>query len=83
MLSNHDIYIRSFSATAASTVSLPQYPYGGREVVVKDGSGGAATWNQICNTTDGTTIDGSASVPITTNYGYKKFRFNGTEWNSI
>lgn len=83
MLAKDDAWIRKFAATAATAVILPQYPMKGREVVIKDGQGDAATWVVVISTGDGTTIDGAASINITTNYGYMRFVFNGTQWNRI
>lgn len=78
-----DIFINNKTTGAATTVSLPPNPMIGSEKTIKDGKGDAATNILTVNTTDGFSIDGAASINITTNYGYMKFRFNGTQWNRI
>lgn len=83
MKGNEDIYIRQYAATNANTVTLPQYPMMGREVVIKDGQGNAATYAISINTSDGSAIDGSATSSVGTNYGAKRLRFNGAQWNVI
>ena len=83
MTSSIDVFINNKSTGAATVVHLPYYPMVGAEKTIKDGKGDAATNNLIVGTGDGTTIDGAASTTITTNYGYMKFRFNGTQWNRI
>lgn len=83
MTAEDDVWIRGFTATAATAVQLPQYPMAGREVVVKDGTGGATTWVIVIGTADGALIDGAASLNISTNYGFARLRFNGTQWNRI
>jgi hypothetical protein len=78
-----DVWIRGYTASAATAVILPAYPMQGREVVIKDGKGDAATWVIVVSTSDGTTIDGASSVNISTNYGFGRFRFNGANWNRV
>lgn len=66
----------------ATTVNLPATPATGRVLVVKDGKGDAAT-NNITLTPAAGTIDGGASVVITSNYGSVAVVYNGTQWNVI
>lgn len=67
----------------ATTITLPAFPVFGKELIVKDGRGDAATNPIVCTTSEGTLIDASASSNITVNYGYRRFRFNGSQWNVI
>lgn len=83
MLSSTDIFICNKTTGATTVVHLPYYPMVGAEKTIKDGKGDAAANTLIVGTGDGSTIDGAASINITTNYGYMKFRFNGTQWNRI
>lgn len=70
-------------ASEATTVSLPRFPAYAREVLVKDGRGDAATMTIVCTTSEGTLIDGAATSNIGTNYGFRRFRFNGSQWNVV
>ncbi len=67
----------------AVTLNLFPSPLEGREVTVKDGAGNAGTYNITIQTTDSTTIDGSSTNVISSNYGHVKFVFNGTQWNVV
>jgi hypothetical protein len=67
----------------ATIVYLPLYPVMGRESLIIDGRGDSASNNITIATNDGTTINGSSTATINTNYGFKKFRFNGSYWNII
>lgn len=66
----------------ATTVNLPGSPATGRVLIVKDGKGDAAA-NNITLTPAAGTIDGGASVVITSNYGSVAVVYNGTQWNVI
>lgn len=67
---------------AATAVTLPSNPLLGQCVIVKDGSGDAAT-NNITLTPASGTIDGAATYVISANYGYVTLEYNGTEWGAI
>lgn len=70
------------NVASAFTVNLPNAtaPF---TVVVKDGSGAAAT-NNITITPDGTDlIDGAANYVINTNYGSVTLVYSGTDWYII
>lgn len=83
MTGQEENFIAKKTVGAATTVNLPLYPPMGRVCTIKDGKGDGAANNLTTGTADGTTIDGSATSVITTNYGFRQFRFNGTEWNRI
>lgn len=65
---NLDYYI-GVSCGVVCTVTLPDLPEAGREVVVKDESGRAGDWNRriIVVGADGDTIDNKVSATINTN----------------
>lgn len=83
MTASQEIYIRAYGATAPNACALPLSPSLGQEAVVKDGTGSAAAQPITVQTSDSTTIDGAATMVISANYGYMRFRFNGTQWNRI
>lgn len=66
------------SLSAGRTVTLPA-PVAGREILVMDESGQAGTYNITIDTASGD-INGGSSVSITTNYGFKRIRSNGSAW---
>lgn len=76
------IVIVNKASGQATTVNLPGSPATGRVIVVKDGKGDAAS-NNITITPAAGTIDGGASVVITSNYGSVAVVYNGTEWSVI
>src|SRR3990167_352486 len=79
----YDAYIAYTSLTAGRQVTLPVTNLqAGHEVIVKDESGAAGTYNITMVPTSGT-IDGAASVAISTNYGFNRFRWNGTTWFTV
>lgn len=67
---------------AATTVTYPASPSTGRMLIVKDGKGDGAA-NNITLDGNGKTIDGAATVAITTNYGVARHIYNGTQWNVV
>ena len=83
MQANDAVVVVKKTAAEATVVQLPANPVKGRNCTIKDGKGDAATNQTIIGTPDGKTIDGAASINITTNYGYMTFRFNGTQWNRV
>lgn len=66
---------------AASAVALPAGA-AGREFVIKDGKGDAAS-NNITITPAAGTIDGAATLVISANYGSATLLYTGTEWAAI
>lgn len=79
----YDAYIAYTSLSAGRQVTLPVTNIqAGHEVIVKDESGAAGTYNITVVPSSGT-IDGAASVVINTNYGSKRFRWNGTTWFTV
>lgn len=55
----------------------------GREIVVKDSGGSAATNNVTVATEASETIDGAATSVISTNYGSNKLVSDGTNWFTV
>lgn len=79
---NDYIVVINKASGEATTVNLPGSPATGRVLIVKDGKGDAAA-NNITLTPAAGTIDGGASVVITSNYGSVAIVYNGTQWNVI
>ena len=81
--SNLDYYIGVSSGTA-STITLPEGPAYGREVIVKDQSGEAHNPNHHITVVgaDSALIDNQASTVIDTDYGSKHFIYN-SGWRII
>ena len=72
-------YFLCVDVAGPATIRLPTSVVG-KVYVVKDCDGDAAI-NPITITAIGSTIDGSASAIINTNYGSLSFVFNGSEWS--
>ncbi|HSE61406.1 MAG TPA: glycosyl hydrolase family 28-related protein [Candidatus Saccharimonadales bacterium] len=69
--------------SAARTVTLPAASsMPGQELVVKDESGSCSGVNTITTTPSSGTIDGAASLAISTAYGVLRIYSNGTQWFS-
>ena len=67
-----------------SVVMLPQASLSeGRDVVVKDFTGGAAAQNITTQCVDSALIDGSATDTIATNRAARKYHCNGTSWEIL
>lgn len=81
--SSDSVVLMNKATGGTSATALPVYPIFGREVIVKDNKGDAGTNAVTVTTNDGSTIDGAASSVISTNYGSKRFRYNGNAWNVI
>jgi len=76
-------YIIAYTAlTAVRTVALPAVATAGngREYVIKDESGDAATHNIIINPSGAETIDGNATFLIDGDYGSATIYCNGSAW---
>jgi hypothetical protein len=74
-------YMLAVDVGAPASIVLPIAPIG-TVFVVKDIDGDAAT-NPITVAGLGSTIDGSPTATINTNYGSLTFIFNGTEWSIV
>jgi hypothetical protein len=69
------------SLTAARTVSLPDATTcKGKEIIIKDSAGAAATYNVTLDGNGSQTIDGSATYAINSNYGSVRIKSNGAGW---
>lgn len=79
VITNEDVLIVNKTSGAATAVTLPATPATGQVVTVKDGKGDAAT-NAITISPAAGTIDGAATVVLSTNYGSVTLVYNGTEW---
>jgi hypothetical protein len=74
--------VLSIGAIAAPfTVNLPAAPTSGDTYTVKDALGNAGAFN-ITISGNGSNIDGSATIVISTNYTEAMFVYNGTSWIS-
>jgi hypothetical protein len=78
----HNRIISNPTVAGAVTITLPLAPVTGREIVIKDGKGDAAT-NNITISGNGKTIDGNANFVINNNYDSVTIIYNGTQWNII
>lgn len=76
-----DYYLACDTSGGAITIQLPNAPDTGRQFVVKDHVGSAAT-NAITVTTAGgiVTIDGATTFTMNSNYQSNMFLFNGTSY---
>jgi hypothetical protein len=74
-------YMLAVDVGTPASIVLPISPIG-TVFVVKDIDGDAAT-NPITVAGLGSTIDGSPTATINTNYGSLTFIFNGTEWSIV
>lgn len=74
------VVVMNKTVAAATTVNLPGSPSTGRTIIVKDGKGDAAANNVTVIPATGT-IDGAATIVISTNYGSVAFIYNGSQWN--
>ena len=77
-----DDEVIDISDTAGGTETLPASAnlVMGQRIHIQDSGGNAGT-NAITIAADGSdTINGGASVQITTNYGSRTCRWNGSEW---
>lgn len=77
------IILVNATANANSAIALPVYPIQSREIVVKDSKGNAGAFSTTVTTNDGSLIDGASTNVISTNYGFRRYRFNGASWNVI
>lgn len=82
-MGNQGVCVVKKASGAATQVTLPARAKRGDFAFVKDGKGDAGANNITVvpdGTTNNTTIDGGASVTISSNYGAKIFMHNGSEW---
>lgn len=84
---NLDTLYDSIGVTATGaekTLPLPTVAPAGKEIVVVDEGGDAATFNVVVTIASaGTFIDGTSSKKITTNYGVARFRYTGAKWQQV
>jgi hypothetical protein len=73
------IGVTSTAATRTITLATAD-TVAGRVIIVKDESGGAGTNNITVTTQGGQTIDGAASITISSNYGVVRVYSDGTNW---
>ena len=71
------------SATAAATDHLPATSNitVGKILLIKDEGGSAGSNNITVATNDSSTIDGSASIILDSDYASISVYYNGTEWS--
>lgn len=81
LLTDHFLFIDP-SISGTGTISLPETPYTGQVLYVKDG-GNAGTFNITINTTDASTIDGNSTLALDQNFDFVKIVFTGTEWSAV
>lgn len=77
-----DFIIAVTDTTASRTITLPTAPSAGagRQIIVKDESGGAGAHAITVNVASAGTIDGVASKTIARNYGSLTVYSDGTRW---
>ncbi len=61
------------------TLRLPSEPYEGKTYLINDDKGTAAA-NNITINGNGKTINGTATITLSTNYSSRLLRYNGTQW---
>lgn len=72
------------STAAARTITLPPATQmKERMVTIKDESGGAGTNNITIDGSESETIDGSATLVISSNYGVARLYSNGSAWFAV
>jgi hypothetical protein len=64
---------------AATQVTLPATPSRGQMVTVCDGKGDAAT-NNVTVVPAAGTINGAANNVISSNYGFRTYLYDGSQW---
>lgn len=70
------------TVAAATAVTLPASPATGQVHTIKDGKGDAASSNITISPAAGT-IDGAATLVISSNYGKATVSYTGSEWVTI
>ncbi|HET6572505.1 MAG TPA: hypothetical protein VFG68_02805 [Fimbriiglobus sp.] len=81
---DHDYYIGVTDTTAERRITLPPASgRAGRVYIIKDESGSAAVHPIRVRASAGTTIDGVATLTISTNYGVLRVISTGTCWFSM
>lgn len=76
------IVVSNLSSAGAVAVALPSAPTAGTIYIIKDGKGDAGA-NNITITPAAGTIDGAATLVLSSNYARATLMYNGTEWNRI
>jgi hypothetical protein len=75
--------VRCDTSSVAPIVTLPAFPFPGFEITVFDLSGNAAANNITINGNGGQLINGIASAVISTNFGYRRLTYDGTNWTIV
>lgn len=70
------------SLTAARSITVPA-SLTGQVYTVKDGSGNCSPTKVLTITPAAGTIEGAASITITSPYGYATIQFDGTNWSVV
>ncbi len=81
-VTSQDFLIGITSLILAPSIGLPRPSLAGngKNYIVKDEVGGAATTTITVRSEGEATIDGASSSTITTNYGSKEYYTNGVSW---
>lgn len=77
-----DVIIVNKTVAGATAVTLPGSPTQGDQYTIKDGKGDAAA-NNITVSPSAGNIDGAATNVINSNFGFRTYIYNGTQWNVI
>lgn len=83
MIASDEVYVRNSSGSGPSTVYLPIHPMAGSVKTVSDGKGDASTSALTIATTDGSLVNGGATIVLSTNWASATFRYTGTAWIRI
>ncbi len=75
---DHVVIFTSLTADRTYQISSEDIAQAGRVIVIKDGSGKAATFNIIISTEGAETIDGAATFTLSSNYGAINLVSNGS-----
>lgn len=73
----------SLSGTGDVSITLPENPFSGQLIIIKDVLGLAATNNIIVSGHSGHLIDGSATVTMSNNYEALQLVWNNNRWSII
>ncbi len=72
--------VRADTSSLAPTLTLPSSPRVASEVVILDFAGNASVNAITINGSGAQLINGSGSLSITTNYGYRRVIYDGANW---
>ena len=80
-VTSSDLIIGIDTTSADITINLPAATNSGRILIIKDEAGNASGHNITIDGSGAETIDGAATVTISTDYGYRVLYSDGTEWH--